>query len=81
VVKRYKKSNNDKEVYIELTARGRDVYNNRKKLDEKSLTPLLQEINKHPSDKIEFLINMFQWIDEYLSCSMVKMKAHANDHT
>jgi DNA-binding MarR family transcriptional regulator len=78
-IKRYKNSTNEKEVFIELTAAGREIYKTRKEVNERSLMPLLRELEKHPDEKIAFLVNMFEWIDGYLSRSIKKMREHT-DH-
>jgi DNA-binding MarR family transcriptional regulator len=66
VVRRYKSGTNEKEVFLELTETGRKIYLEHKKTNDKTLEPLLDELKKHPDDKIKFLIEMFKWIDGYL---------------
>lgn len=65
-VKRYKSSTNDKEVFLELTRAGRDIYIKHKRTNEETLKPLVEKLKKHSDDKIAFLIDMFTWIGKYL---------------
>ena len=76
VVRRYKSGTNGKEVFLELTEIGRNVYMNHKKTNDETLEPLLNELKKYPDDKIQFLIAMFKWIDGFLDQSREKTKEH-----
>lgn len=76
VVKRYKSGTNGKEVFLELTDAGRVLYLTHKKTNEETIKPLLKELSKYPDDKVQFLISMFKWIDEFLDQSGKEMKAH-----
>jgi DNA-binding MarR family transcriptional regulator len=75
-VRRYKSSSNDKEVFLELTRAGRDIYIKHKKTNEETLKPLIEKLKKYPDDKIDFLIAMFTWIGEYLDQGRKQMKEH-----
>jgi len=79
VVKRYKKSSNDKEVFIKLTKAGNDIYQKHKKVNEETIRPLYKELKKYPEEKVEFLVTMFKWFDEFLDISNKKMKEHLKD--
>ena len=74
VVRRYKSGTNEKEVFLELTQTGREIYLEHKKTNERTIEPLLDELKKYPDDKIRFLIAMFRWIDEFLDQSKKRMK-------
>jgi DNA-binding MarR family transcriptional regulator len=74
IVKRYKSSVNNKEVFIELTRAGRDLYIQHKKKNEETIGPLIKELGKYPDDKVDFLIAMFTWIGNYLDENRVHMK-------
>jgi DNA-binding MarR family transcriptional regulator len=77
LVKRYKSSANDKEVFLELTRSGRDIYIQHKKTNEETLKPLIEKLEQFPDDKVEFLILMFRWINDYLEQEREHMKRHA----
>lgn len=77
LVKRYKSSVNDKEVFIELTRDGRDAYIRHRKKNEQTVMPLIKELEKYPDDKIDFLLAMFTWIGNFLDESKKDMKRHA----
>jgi DNA-binding MarR family transcriptional regulator len=79
VVRRYKKTDNDKEVLIELTKAGKDAYLRHRAVNEETMAPLFQELKKHPDDKVEYLIEMFKWIDGFLDSSKKRMEAHAKE--
>ena len=42
----------------------------------KSERRLYEELKKHPAEKVEFLLMMFKWFDEFLDMSSKKMKEH-----
>jgi DNA-binding MarR family transcriptional regulator len=76
IVRRYKKSTNDKEVFLELTKSGQEVYQKHKEINERTILPLNEELSKHSDEKVEFLLNMFKWFDDYLDSSKKKMEEH-----
>jgi DNA-binding MarR family transcriptional regulator len=76
IVRRYKKSTNDKEVFLELTKSGQEVYQKHQKINEQTILPLNEELNKHSDEKVEFLLNMFKWFNDYLDSSRKKMEEH-----
>jgi DNA-binding MarR family transcriptional regulator len=76
VVRRYKNSSNDKEIFIELTKTGKDFYKKHQDINEETIRPLYEELKKHPAEKVEFLLTMFKWFDEFLDMSSKKMKKH-----
>jgi DNA-binding MarR family transcriptional regulator len=76
VVRRYKRNTNDKEVFIELTKAGRDIYQKHKEVNEETMRPLHEELKKYPDEKVEFLVTMFKWFDGFLDMSREKMKEH-----
>ncbi len=73
VVKRYKSGTNEKEIFLELTDAGIDIYLKHKKTNEEIIRPLIRELNKHSVDKVQFLIDMFEWIDGFLDQSRKEM--------
>jgi DNA-binding MarR family transcriptional regulator len=75
-VRRYKSSSNDKEVFLELTRAGRDIYIKHRKTNEETIKPLIEKLKKYPDDDIDFLIAMFTWIGEYLDQGRKQMKGH-----
>lgn len=74
-VKRYKKGDNDKAVYLELTERGKDMAEKRKKVNEETLKPLILKLHKHTDKEVDFLISMFRWINNYLAHGIDQMEA------
>lgn len=77
IVRRYKKGGNDKEVYLKLTARGEKIAESRKELNEETLKPLLDELNRHSAQEVDFLVSMFRWLDGYFDESRKQMEAKA----
>lgn len=75
-IRRFKSSTNDKEVFLEITTTGRDIYNMHKRVNEETIKPLIEELNKHSGDEIEFLIYMFKWIGDFLDQSEREMKGY-----
>ncbi len=78
-VRRYKKGSNDKAVYVELTKQGKDVTERRKQVNEQTLKPLTEELNKHTDKEVAFLVAMFRWMDDYFDESKKNMEAHARE--
>jgi DNA-binding MarR family transcriptional regulator len=66
LVRRYKKGNNDKEVFLELTDEGRIFYQQHRKRNEETTRPLRDELKRHPDEHIRFFIDMLTWINSYL---------------
>ncbi len=66
LVRRYKKSSNDKEVFIELTSLGRNFHEERKKINQETIGAISEELKRHSDDKVEFLLEMFHWFDMFL---------------
>ena len=76
IVRRYKKSTNDKEVFLELTKTGQKVHRQHKEINEQTIAPLEEELSKHSDEKVEFLLEMFKWFDDFLDQSKKKMEEH-----
>ncbi len=76
IVRRYKKSTNEKEVFLELTKTGQEVHRQHKEINEKTSIPLEEELSKHSDEKVEFLLTMFKWFGDYLDLSKKKMEGH-----
>jgi len=76
IVRRYKKSTNDKEVFLELTKSGQEVYKKHKEVSEQAITPLYDELKKHSDKEVDFLVYMFNWLDGFLDESRKRMQKH-----
>jgi DNA-binding MarR family transcriptional regulator len=76
VVRRYKKSTNDKEVFLELTKSGKEVYQKHQEINEQTMKPLFEELSKHSDEKVGFLLNMFKWFNDFFDLSSKKMEEH-----
>jgi DNA-binding MarR family transcriptional regulator len=77
VIQRYKQIENDKEVFIELTELGEEIFSKHQMVNEESVIPLQEELLKYSDDKVYFLIEMFKWIDSYLDSARKQMLAHS----
>ncbi len=75
-LKRFKSGDNEKEIRLRLTQLGEQIYAHHQSVNEESINHLWREIKNHPEDKIEFLIQMFQWFEKYLDQSREMMRAH-----
>ena len=75
-LQRYRSDENNKEIRLRLTKLGETIYAHHQKVNEESINHLLKELNKHPEDKIDFLIYMFKWFEKYLDDSREKMHLH-----
>lgn len=76
MVRRRRKSDNEKEVILSLTREGADLYRMHKKVNEESLLPLYNKLKKHSDEEIDFLIDMFRWINGFLDSSRKRMEEH-----
>ncbi len=75
-LKRFKSDENDKEIRLELTQQGEQIYEHHQSVNQETINYLWRELKKHPEDKIEFLIDIFRWFEQYLDQSKEKMRAH-----
>jgi DNA-binding MarR family transcriptional regulator len=76
IVKRNKKSGNEKEVILSLTKEGSELYKMHKKVNEESLLPLYNKLKKHSDEEVGFLIDMFKWFNGFLDSSKKRMEEH-----
>jgi len=76
IVLRYKKTGNDKEVFIELTESGREIYEERRRVNKETIKPLIEELKQHSDEKVAFLVSMFHWLDEFMDQAGEGMKSH-----
>jgi len=70
LVRRYKKSRNEKEVFIELTSLGRAFYEERKRINEETVREISEELKLHSDDKVAFSCGCFigstcSWIEAW----------------
>ena len=77
VVTRYKRGENEKEVFLKFTDIGKKIYNKHKEIDKEAIIPLYEELKKYSDDKVYFLVEMFKWLDTFLDDSKKKMQSHA----
>jgi DNA-binding MarR family transcriptional regulator len=71
--RRYKKSTNDKEVFIELTRAGTGIHETRRKINKETVMPLVEELERYPDDKVAFLVSMFRWLDAFMDDNSKRM--------
>jgi DNA-binding MarR family transcriptional regulator len=76
VVKRQKKSGSEKEVILHLTREGKELYEMHKKVNEESLLPLYNKLSTHSDEEVDFLVDMFKWLNEFLDASKKRMEGH-----
>ena len=78
IVERYKGEGNEKEVFLQLTEIGMNVFNKHQEVNQETILPFYEELAKHPDDKVDFLKEIFKWMDGFLDESKAKMKSHVN---
>jgi len=69
LAQKYKKSGNDKEVFIELTDKGKEVCEDRKKINRETIREISEELGRYSDDEVSFLIGIFRWLEEFLDRS------------
>lgn len=79
IVSRLKKESSDKEVFVELTALGKSVYAERKKINSETIAPLVRELKRYSDDGVGTVVEMFRWLDKYMDQSSENMKAAHRD--
>jgi hypothetical protein len=52
------------------------LYKQHKEINKQTIKPLDEVLSKHSDEKVEFLLNMFKWFDNYLDSSKKKMEEH-----
>jgi DNA-binding MarR family transcriptional regulator len=73
LVRRYKKSGNDKEVFIELTEIGKDICQDRKRINQETIQEISEELRRYSDDEVAFLLGMFRWFEQFLDRSRKAM--------
>ena len=74
-LRRFKSAANAKEIRLELTQLGEKIYAHHQKVNQETVDLLWRELEKHPPEKIEFLVDMFHWFEQHLDQSKEKMQA------
>lgn len=75
-IRRYNEIGNEKEVFIELTDKGREIFDHHQKVNEKTILQIEKALKPYPDDKVEFLQKTFKWFEEFLSEGQEQMKGH-----
>jgi DNA-binding MarR family transcriptional regulator len=73
-VKRFKGIDNNKDVLLELTSSGKEAYLNHRQTNDVTISVLEEKMNPSSDENIEFLIDVFTWIGDYLEQSREMMK-------
>lgn len=76
LVQRYKGEENDKEVLLKLTETGNEVFETHKAMNLEAIMPFYKHLAKYPDDKVNFLKEIFIWMDSFLDESKTKMESH-----
>jgi DNA-binding MarR family transcriptional regulator len=78
-IRRLREPGNHKEVLVELTPQGKEIYQLHQATNQETISDLLRELRKYPSEKIDFLLKMFKWLEDYLEMSETNMKLHSKE--
>ena len=73
LVRRYKKGDNDKEVFIDLTEKGREVCEERKRINQETIREISEGLSRYSDDEVAFLLGMFRWFERFLDRSRKTM--------
>ena len=76
LVRRCNSPGSKREVMIQLTEIGNDFYQAHKQVNAETLKPLMEELQRHPAENVEFLVSMFRWFDTFLDQSRQTMLRH-----
>ena len=78
-LRRYKGEGNEKEVFIELTDKGKEIYAHHQRVNDETVKHLEQGLKNYPDDKVEFLLTTFKWFEEYLDEGRKQMERHGRE--
>jgi DNA-binding MarR family transcriptional regulator len=78
-IRRYKEEGNEKEVFIELTDKGKEIYEHHQRVNDETVKHLEQGLKNYPDDKVEFLLTTFMWFEEYLDEGRQQMERHVRE--
>ncbi len=73
-LRRFKGKSNDKEIQLELTQLGERIYAQHQRVNQETINHLWDELEKHPQDKIDFLMEILNWFEKYLDQSKEQMQ-------
>ncbi len=73
LARRYKRSDNDKEVFIKLTAKGEMVFEERKRQNQETIRHISEELSRGTDSEVLFLLGMFRWFELFLDHSRTMM--------
>ncbi len=76
VVRRYRITGNEKGVFIELTEKGKEIFEHHKKVNQETINQIHDEISDQNPEKIEFFLSMLNWTENYLAKSGKMMGSH-----
>ena len=79
LVRRYKNSDNEKEVFIELTDKGEMVFEERKRVNQKTIQQISKELSRGTDSEVLFLLEMFRWFEQFLDRSRKTMNQRAEE--
>lgn len=75
-IRRFKDDGNAKEIRIELTAKGREIYRHHKRTNNETILHVQNVLKKYPDDRVESFMEMFQSLESYLDSSRKQMHQH-----
>ncbi len=78
-VRRYKEAGNEKEVRIGLTDEGSEIYRHHKETNNKTISDIQRMLKSYPDYKVEFLLDIFGLLEDYLDESGTEMKLRRGD--
>ena len=78
-LRRYKEAGNDKEVFIELTDTGREIYRHHRKTNDRTVAYIEKGLKGHTDAKVEFVATIFEWLEDYLDEGLERMELHARE--
>jgi DNA-binding MarR family transcriptional regulator len=73
LVRRYKKGDNDKEVFIALTEQGAVACKERKRINRETIREISEELRRYSDEEVAFLLGMFRWFEQFLDRSRKMM--------
>jgi DNA-binding MarR family transcriptional regulator len=78
-LRRYNEAGNDKEVFIELTKKGKEICDHHRRANDETVAYIEKGLKGYPDDKVEFLLTIFNWLEDYLDEGREQMERHARE--
>ncbi len=75
-IRRFKEDGNAKEIRIELTDKGREIYGHHKNTNDKTILQVQSILKPYNDDKVQSFMELFQSLEDFLDDTKKLMDLH-----